>query len=182
MPNYFHADNVAPSLVRSMVAVNKKPKQFFEDMTCEGSYKDCTILLSLLMLFPALEQLYFFDDFKILLYLIPGIIAGGIFIAWLWAEYVHRALRVFHNIHVDKVGVFRVVAYANSLNVLHLTVYLSPVVLVWQTYLMYRGFVSHLGINAEVAGWLVAIPFIFITFSGLGIVMFMGVTGIIHFD
>jgi len=181
MPCYFHADDIAPSFVRTVNAVSKRPTKFFEEMAEDVGYKDSIILLSILMFFPAAELVYF-NDMEFMMYIFPAVIAGGLVIAWLWAEYVNWALRVFHHKHIEKTAVFRVIAYANALNILHLTVFLSPVVLLWQIYLMYRGFVSHLGINAEMAGWLVAIPFICISFSALGIIMFMGVTGIIHFE
>ena len=181
MPCYFHADDMVPSFVRTLKAVSKRPTKFFEEMAEDVGYKDSIVLLAILMFFPATELVYF-NDAQIMLYIFPAVIMGGLFIAWLWAQYVSWSLRVFHHHHVEKTGVFRVIAYANALNVLHLTIFLSPIVFIWQIYLMYRGFVSHLGINAEVAGWLIAIPFICISFSGLGIVMFMGVTGIIHFE
>ena len=181
MSNYFHAENPGASFVRSTMAVGKKPKQFFEQMSSDQSVYDSLILMTLLMFFPALEPI-FFNDFSVMMYVFPAIIVGGVVIAWLWAEYVTWALRVFLRKRVSKSSVFHVVTYASTPNILHITVVLSPVVLLWQAYLMWRGFVSHLGVNTEVATWLLLMPFIFISFSSLGIVMFLGISGIIHFD
>ncbi len=182
MPDYFHADDIRHSFARTMVAITKDPKHFFEHMNSNEGYKENMLLLSLLMLFPALEPVYYFHNLQAMLLIFPAIIAMGIFLGWLWSQYVCWALRVFLRIDIEKQAVFRVIAYANTPNVLHLTLILSPVALIWQGYLMWRGFVSHLGINTEVATWLIILPFIVISFSGLGIVMFMGITGIIHFE
>jgi len=181
MPHYFHADDLAPSLARAVVAVGKKPKQFFEEMDVSDNLWDSVILMSMLMVFPATELIYF-SEISYLHIVFPAVIAFGLIIGWLWSEYVCWALRVFLRKRVSKRSVFQVVTYASAPNILHLTLFLSPVALLWQTYLMWRGFVSHLGLNSEVATWVLIMPGIFVSFSGMGILMFMGVTGIIEFE
>ena len=178
MSNYFFNDALGRSFLNSVVAVNKRPKQFFEQMIAEdGNYLESILLLSILMVFPALEAFYF-NNLHTMLFVFPTIIVAGVFFTWLWSEYVHRVLSLFLNIDVTKKDVFRVVTYASAPNVLHLTLFLSPIVLIWQSYLMWRGFVSHLGIKSEVAAWLVVIPPICMFCFGSAVLMFLALAGI----
>ncbi len=176
--NAVYTDRLGSNFLHTVVAVNKHPKQFFEQMTAEeGNYAESALLLSLFMIFPAIEPLYF-NNLDTMFYVFPAIIVAGIFSAWLWSEYVNRVLSLFLNIDVNKKDVFRVVSYASASNVLHLTLFLSPAVFMWQIYLMWRGFVSHLGLKGEVAAWLVVIPLVLAFCFGLAILMFLALSGI----
>lgn len=176
MTNYFSLDQIVRSFARSIGAISKQPGLFFEEMPAATEYLDSLVFLGLSLLFPGLEAMYFSSAENMPL-LFLTIILVGLGITWLWTEYAHMALRMFARIDVDKAAVFRISAYASAPNILHATVIFSPPAFIWQVYLLWRGLVSHAGVENGTATVIVAIPLVMVLCIALAVVMMLALMG-----
>lgn len=176
MTNYFSLDQIAHSFASSVGAISKSPRIFFEEMPVATEYLDSLVFLSIILIFPGVEALYF-SSVENMPVLFLSIILGGLGITWLWTEYTHIALRMFARVDVDKASLFRLSAYASAPNILHATIIFSPPAFVWQIYLLWRGLVSHTGVDSGTASVIVAIPVVMLLCLSLAVVMMLTLMG-----
>lgn len=176
MSNHFSTRRFAPAFATTLSSLGRHPKRFFEQMPEPAGYFEGALFIGMIMLFPALEACYF-CSVDTMLVLFPSIIIGGLILTWLWTEYMHLALRMFARLEITKPSIFQISAYASAPNILHATVILSPPAFVWQLYLLWRGLVSHAGVESGTATIIIAIPVVMLLCLSLALIMMLALMG-----